>query len=232
MLWIILSIFAIIILSYAFLSRNAIVGIISFVFLAVSIICFFAIPVKWYMDVQSTHWIWTVDIYTYQAVKKSNSTGHFSSRWQAEENVKNLIPQNAYNVKIDTHRKSEEIVDREWKDEQGHIHKQTHTEYLYYSTYSYTNNEWVRTSAVSATGNDKQPHEPVRPYDISVPDELGNRKCSPNHVEEYTVTGIVNGKSETFSISKANWEQIGNNDEFSYSKFRFGKTVWGLELAR
>ena len=62
MFWIILSILAAIILSYAFLSRKAIVGIISFVFLVVSIICFFAIPVKGYMDVQSTHWIWTVEI--------------------------------------------------------------------------------------------------------------------------------------------------------------------------
>jgi hypothetical protein len=61
----------------------------------VMLICFFAVPVKGYMDVESTHWYWSVDIFTYQQVNKSDRTGHRSSRSSAERAAREDIPADA-----------------------------------------------------------------------------------------------------------------------------------------
>ena len=198
----------------------------------IMLICFFAVPVKGYMEVESTHWYWTVDIFTYKPVNKSGRTGHKSFRSSAERAAERDIPEGAYNISIDTHSGSKTVVDREWKDEQGHTHKDTHTEHYYYATYSYTIDQWVKTREVSSCGRDKNPYEPERPFDTTAPDVLGNQKCGAGHHEEYKVTGYVNGEIVTYSVSKGDWEQINDTDEFGYTKFRFGDEIWDLKLAR
>ena len=196
------------------------------------IICFFAVPVTGYMKVESTHWNWTVDIYTYRAVNESGKTGEKSSYFGAKQAAERCIPVNAYDVDITINSGSHEVVDKKWTDDNGHTHKETHTEHYYYARYTYTINKWEKTSEVNSFGKDKNPYEPERPYDITAPDVLGNHKCGAGHNETYTVTGIVDGEIKTYTVSKFDWEQIGNNDDFGYKKFRFGKEIWDLQIAQ
>lgn len=233
MVWIILMlIFIVAAIILYIMDIHISLPIISASLSVVMLICFFAVPIKGYMEVESTHWYWSVDIFTYQQVNKSDRTGHKSSRSSAERAAREDIPADAYNISIDTHSGSETVVDREWKDEQGHTHKETHTEHYYYATYTYTVNQWVKTNEVSSCGRDKNPYEPERPFDTTVPDVLGNQKCGAGHNEEYKVTGYVNEKIVTYNISKSDWEQIRDTDEFGYTKFRFGDEIWDLKLAR
>lgn len=204
-------------------------GIVMFI---TGAICYFAVPITGYMEVDSTHWRWTVDVYTYSAVNKSDKTGHKSSGWMAESAAENAIPDGAYNINIETHSGSRTVTDSEWKDANGKTHKQTHKEYYYWSTYSYTINEWIKTKEVVATGKDKNPYEPERPYDTVAPDELGNKKCGNGHNEYYTVTGNVEGETKTYDISKSNWEKISDTDEFTYRKYRLGDKIFDLEIAQ
>lgn len=232
MLWIILMCICIIAAIYFFIYRDEVIACFAAGGALLFLILFFAIPVKGYMDVESTHWYWSVDILTYQQVNKSDRTGHRSSRSSAEMAAREDIPADAYNISIDTHPDSETVVDREWKDEQGRTHKDTHIEYYYYATYTYTVNQWVKTSEVSSCGRDKNPYEPERPFDTTAPDVLGNQKCGSGHHEEYKVTGYVDEEIVTYSVSKSDWEQIKDTDEFGYTKFRFGNEVWNLKLAK
>lgn len=232
MLWIILMCICIIAAIYFFICKDEIITYFAAGGALLFLILFFAIPVKGYMDVESTHWYWSVDILTYQQVNKSDRTGNRSSRSSAERAAREDIPADAYNISIDTHPDSEIVVDREWKDEQGRTHKDTHTEYYYYATYTYTVNQWVKTSEVSSCGKDKNPYEPERPFDTTAPDVLGNQKCGAGHHEEYKVTGYVDKKIVTYTVSKSDWEQIKDTDEFGYTKFRFGNEIWNLKLAR
>lgn len=233
MIWIVLMlIFIVAAITLYIVDIHISLPIISASLSIIMLICFFAVPIKGYMDVESTHWHWSVDIFTYQPVNESGRTGHKSFRSSAERAARENIPTGAYNININTHSGSKTVVDREWKDERGHTHKDTHTEHYYYATYSYTINQWVKTSDVSTFGRDKNPYEPERPYDTTAPDVLGNKKCGIGHNEEYKVTGYVNGEIITYSISKSDWEKIGDTDEFEYTKFRFGDEIWNLKLAR
>lgn len=211
-------------------------GMISFisgaVIFIVGAICFFAVPITGYMEVESTHWRWTVDVYTYSAVNKSDSTGHKSSGWMAEKAAEEAIPDGAYNINIETHSGSRTVTDSEGKDADGKTYKQTHKEYYYWSTYSYTVEEWVKTEEVVATGKDKNPYEPERPYDTVAPDELGNKKCPSGHNEYYSVTGKVEKETKTYDISKSDWERISDTDEFTYCKYRLGDEIFDLEIAQ
>lgn len=65
MIWCILSVIADAGIVFAVANDQKIIGIISGVILVISVTCFFAIPVKGYMKVESIHWQWTVDIYSY-----------------------------------------------------------------------------------------------------------------------------------------------------------------------
>ena len=196
------------------------------------IICFFVVPVHGYMEVDSIHWNWSVDIFTYSAVRESDRTGHRYTRSGAEEEARGSIPTGAYDIHIETHSGSREVVDREWKDENGNTHKETHKEYYYYADYSYTIDKWIKTSEVSVCGRDKNPYEPERPFDTTAPDVLGNQKCGMGHNELYTVTGLVDGEMHTYNISRSDWEHINENDEFGYKKYRFGDTIWDLQIAQ
>lgn len=155
-----------------------------------------------------------MDVYTYSAVKESGRTTERYSRYSAENEADDSIPDDAYDVKITVH---EHIL-----DDSPH----------YYAEYSYTIDEWVKTSEVSAFGNDRNPHEPDRPYNTDVPDVLGNNKCGYGHTEKYTVTGIADGKKYTYDISKSDWKSFYVNAEFGFSKFRFGKELFNVDLAR
>ena len=194
-------------------------------------ICFFAIPIRGYMDVESIQWRWTVDIYTFQPVNENHNTGHYSTRYDVENAVNSSIPGEAYNVSTTIHSGSKDVVVREWKDSNGKVQKETRRENYYYASYSYTIDKWVKTAESVTSGNDKSPYED-RPYETNVPCVIGNCKCGVGRSEEYFVHGIVEQKYETFAISKSDWERLSSNDEFSYSKYRFGDEIWGLQIAR
>ena len=153
-------------------------------------------------------------IYTYSAVNKSGKTGNRSTRHGAEFAAENAIPEKAYNVSISVYSTVSDNVT------------------YYYAKYSYNVDQWIKTSEVSAFGNDKNPYEPERPYDTTATNVLGNSKCGCGHSEEYTVTGVVDGKKYTYNISKSDWESFYINAEFGYSKFRFGKELFNVDLAR
>ena len=214
MIWCILAVIAAAGIVFAVANDQEIIVLICAVILGISIICFFSIPVKGYMKVESIHWQWTVDVYTYSAVKKSGKTAERYLRYSAENEAYDSIPDGAYDVKITVHEHK--------SDDSSH----------YYAEYSYTIDEWVKTSEASAFGNDRNPHEPDRPYNTDVPDVLGNNKCGYGHTEKYTVTGITDGKKYTYDISKSDWESFYVNAEFGFSKFRFGKELFNVDLAR
>lgn len=231
MLWIILICICIIAAIFLFIHENEMIACFAAGGALLFLILFLAVPIKRYMEVESTHWYWSIDILTYQQVNKSDRTGHKSSRFSAERAAKENIPAEAYNIDIDTHSGSETVVDREWKDEQGRTHKDTHTEHYYYATYTYTINQWVKTGELLSCGNDKSPYEKERPFDTTAPNVLGNHKCGVGHHEEYKVTGYVNEEIVTYNISKSDWKQIKDTDEFSYKKYRFGHRIWDLKFA-
>jgi hypothetical protein len=211
MIWCILAIIAAAGIVFAVANDQEIIVLICTVILGISIICFFSIPVKGYMKVESIHWQWTVDVYTYSAVKKSGRTTKRYLRYSAENAACDSIPDGAYDVKITVYADNDSY---------------------YYAEYSYTIDEWVKTSEVSAFGNDRNPHEPDRPYNTDVPDVLGNKMCGYERTEKYTVTGIADGKKYTYDISKSDWESFYVNAEFGFSKFRFGKELFNVDLAR
>ena len=204
-------------------------GIISALF---GIVCFFAVPVVGYMKVDSTHWFWSVDIYEFKPCEHSGSTYHCDTEYRAEKLAKESIPNEAYNINIEIIRKKETTVESEWVDENGFSHELKRTDWYYYGEYSYTINEWTHSGEVTAVGNNKEPYEPARPYDTTAPDIIGERKCGEGHHEAYTVTGVVDDKIHTYSLSKEDWERINTGDEFEYEKFRFGEKIWGLNIAQ
>lgn len=214
MIWLIIAIIAAAGIVFAIANDQEAIGIISIIAAIASLICFFAIPIKGYMKVESIHWQWTVDIYTYSAVNKSGKTNEKGTRRIASAAAEDVIPENAYNIKIDVCSVSHDNGT------------------YYYAKYSYTIDEWIKASEVSSFGNDKNPYEPERPYDTEAPDVLGNNKCGYGHTEKYTVTGVVDGKKYTYDISKSDWESFYVNAEFGFNKFRFGKELFNVDLAR
>lgn len=62
--------------------------------------------------------------------------------------------------------------------------------------------------------------------------KLGDRCYSDGHHEAYYVYGYVNNEYMRYEIPKDKWEVMTEHDEFSYSKFRFGKKIWNLEIAQ
>lgn len=231
-LWITLTVICLVVIIYGVLETKTFVWISGAIGAIVFITCYFAIPVHGYMEVSSVHWFWTVDIYEFKPCKHYDTTGRCSSQWRAEQAAENAIPRGAYNIHIDVTRRSETVTDRTWTDNNGHHHEETHTEYYYYGEYTYTIDEWEKSGEANAVGNDKNPHEPERPYPTTAPDILGEHKCGAGHTEEYSVTGYVDGELHTYWLNKSDWEKINENDEFGYSKFRFGDKIWGLEIAQ
>lgn len=63
-------------------------------------------------------------------------------------------------------------------------------------------------------------------------DPYDNIKSDINCAKEYTVTGIADGNKYTYDISKSDWESLYVNAEFGFSKFRFGKELFNVDLAR
>ena len=127
-IWIIMFIIGIIIIIFSFTygeyhyskTDSFVISLISGIVLTLAgIICFFAVPITGYMEVDSTHWCWTVDVYTYSAVNKSKETGRKSTQFSAETAAKELFPDNAYNRDIEMHSGSKTVTDREWTDEKG-----------------------------------------------------------------------------------------------------------------
>lgn len=194
---------------------------------AIALSCFFLVPVKGYMDIESSHWFWTVDIEQYQQEKHHNSTGRHSTAFGARSAAESSIPADAYEVNIDTEYHTEH---RTKKDSDGNTHYETR--HYYTANYSYIVDRWKKTGEASASGKDKNPYEPERPYPIDSPSVLGTYRCPAGHNESYTVTGTVEGEIKTFDIDKTYWEQISDTDEFEYTKFRFGDKILDLKLAK
>ena len=215
MIWLIIAIVAAAGIVFAIANDLEAIVILSIIAVIASLICFFAIPIKGYMKVESIHWQWTVDVYTYSAVNKSGKTSKKGTKRIASAAAENEIPENAYDIRIEIF--SEYSSDTDTTN--------------YYAEYYYTVDEWVKTSEVSSFGSDKNPYEPERPYNTEAPDVLGNNKCGYDHTERYTVTGVVDGKKYTYDISKSDWESFYVNAEFEYSKFRFGKELFNVDLA-
>lgn len=93
-------------------------------------------------------------------------------------------------------------------------------------------NCWSYVSEISSCGNDKNPYESECGLPTSVENpELGDKRRQVGHNEEYSASGSVDGKVLTYVIPKETWERISVGDEFGYTKFRFGKKIWGIEIA-
>lgn len=226
-LWLILIAISIVAIIYAIFSKNIPLGIAGGIICLIAVICFFAVPVRGYMDVDSTHWFWTVDVMQFKQINEYGTTGNHSSRSSAYDDAKRHIPSDAYNVSIDV---DSHIRTKTHTDQDGHSYT-THETY-YDADYSYWVDRWTKVSEVSVCGRDKEPYEPERPYPTEAPNTIGTFKCSAGHNEHYTVTGVVDGVTQTYDVKKSDWENISDYDEFSYKKFRFGDEIWDLQFAR
>ena len=80
------------------------IAIISSVAVVVAlIIAFICMPIKGYMDVESYHWNWTIDLLEYKQVYESGSVSNHYTRGGAESAVRKHIPDDAYNIYVKTH---------------------------------------------------------------------------------------------------------------------------------
>jgi len=191
------------------------------------IVAFICMPVKGYMDVESYHWNWTVDVYEYSAVKKSKwGTEEFTSKWDwfsertpSSYDMERSLPVGAYNVSY------------ELKKHHSYSSEDTTTDY-YRFYYTYTSNEWIITSKLSTYGNDKNPYEHECDLSTNVENpNLGDMKRQSGHSEEYTATGIVNGKKTTVIITKDIFDRLTDNDEFEYKRHRWNDVAYDIKLA-
>lgn len=205
-----------------------IIAIISAVAVVVAlIIVFICSPIKGYMEVESYHWNWTIDVYEYDAVNKSAwGTEEFTSRWEwfSERtpscyDMERSLPVGAYDVHY------------ELKKHHSYSSEVTTTDY-YRFYYTYTINEWVTLTALSTYGNDKNPyeHECDLPTDVENPN-LGDRKRQHGHGEKYTATGIVDGKKTTVIITKYIFDKLTENDEFEYKRHRWNDIAYDIKIA-
>lgn len=201
--------------------------IIAAVLIIVSIIIFILIPKKGYMEVESTHWNWTIDLLEYRQVRESGSVSNHYTRGGAENAARSSIPDDAYNIEVETHSYTK-IHHHE--DQNGN--KYTTTEIRYKAEYSYTVDRWEKYTELNSYGNDKSPYEPEcdLPTDVERP-KIGDLKRQNGHSEEYSATGTVKGETQTVWIPKWAWEKLTENDEFSYKKSVFGKEVQDIEIA-
>lgn len=222
MLWIVLMCICIIAAIYLAICGEDILTYFAAGGALLFLILFFAVPVKGYMDVETTHWYWTVDIMQYKQVSNHKSTGHHDYPEGARNEAKRNIPSDAYSISIMVEPRSETH-----HDDDGNTWSTTY----YVADYSYIVDRWVKVSEVSSCGNDKEPYEPERPYPSNVDNVLGNCKCAAGHSELYTVTGIVDNENKTYNVDKSDWNEIDNYDEFSYKKYRFGHRIWDLKFA-
>lgn len=101
------------------------VAIISAVVVAVAlIITFICMPIKGYMEVESYHWNWTIDLLEYKQVHESGSVSNHYTRCGAESAARKRIPDDAYNIDIETHPYTET---HHHEDQNGHKYTTTET---------------------------------------------------------------------------------------------------------
>jgi hypothetical protein len=204
------------------------VCVVSAILVVVSIIvAFICIPVKGYMEVDSYHWNWTINVYEYGAVNKSTwGKEEFTSKWDwfsertpSSYDMERSLPSGAYNVSY------------ELKKHHSYSNENTTTVY-YRFYYTYTINEWVPITKLSTYGNDKNPyeHECDLPTDVENPN-LGDRKRQYGHEEEYTATGVVNGETTTVIITKDIFDRLTENDEFEYKRHRWNGVAYDIKIA-
>ena len=191
------------------------------------IVAFICMPIKGYMDVESYHWNWTIDVYEYSAVNESTwGTEEFTSRWDwfsertpNSYDIERSLPSGAYNVSY------------ELKKHHSYSSEDTTTDY-YRFYYTYIINKWVPITKLSTYGNDKNPYE--HGCDLSTDVEnpnLGDRKRQYGHSEKYTATGIVNGEKTTVIITKCIFDRLTENDEFEYKRHRWNDVAYDIKIA-
>ena len=204
------------------------VCIVSAILIVVSIIVAFVfIPVKGYMEVESYHWNWTIDLFEYRQVHESGSVSNHYTRGGAEDAARSRIPDDAYNIDVETNSYTKT---RHHEDQDGH--RYTTTEIRYRAEYSYTVDRWVEYSELNSYGNDKSTYEPEcdLPTDVENPN-LGDRKRQYGHGEKYTATGMVDGKETTVIITKDIFDRLTENDEFEYKRHRWNDVAYDVKIA-
>lgn len=93
------------------------IGIIFLIGILVLLIGFLAFPIKGYMKVESTHWIWTINIYEYQKVHKTAESRKYDSPRAAEREydsaVRDSLPSDAYEIRGEIRESSRKVSDGE-----------------------------------------------------------------------------------------------------------------------
>lgn len=204
------------------------IAIISSVAVVIAlIIAFICMPIKGYMEVESYHWNWTIDLLEYRQVNESGSVSNHYTRGGAENAARSRIPDDAYNIDVETHSYTKT---HHHEDQNGH--KYTTTETRYKAEYSYTVDRWVKYTELNSYGKDKSPYEPEcdLPADVENPN-LGDRKRQYGHGEKYTATGVVNGKETTVIITKDIFDRLTENDEFEYKRHRWNDVAYDIKIA-
>lgn len=131
-----------------------------------------------------------------------------------EEEMRRVIPDGAYDIREIVEEFNESI---RHEDSDGNV---TYTEHTYYKKhYFYKINRWMPSNTLSASGFDKNPHEPECDLATYIQDpQLGDKIRNNGHVEEYTVTGKINDKYKTLTLTKSQWSDLSSNDSITYKR--------------
>lgn len=121
------------------------------------------------------------------------------------------VPAGAYDVE----ERIEKYEERRHEDDDGTVHYNTIYRYRYY----YKINRWCNANVLCASGCDKNPHEPECDLHTYIQDpQLGDKIRNGGHSEEYTVTGEIDGKIKTLTLTKSQWSDLQDNATIYYKR--------------
>lgn len=196
----------------------------------IGITLFFAIPRAEEMTDCEVRWQWTIQTQEYRICEESkwgtidydypDGKEHFLGQWDGgyvspfkdhagERN--RVVPVTAYDVT----EKIEFYEDRKVSDGEDSYHYESIYRYRYY----YKINRWCNSNLLAASGFDKTPHEPEcdLPTCIQNP-QLGDKIRNSRHDEKYTVTGKIDKKPKTLTLTKNQWSDLVNGDAITYKR--------------
>lgn len=199
-----------------------------------AITLFFAIPRNEKMKHCKVMWEWTIQLQEYRVCNEDklgiyeydypDCLGHIFGMWDGcvseplfknhEEEMRRVIPDGAYDIRETVDKFNESI---RHEDSDGNV---TYTENTYYKRhYFYKINRWMPSNTLCASGYDKNPHEPECDLPTYIQDpQLGDKIRNGGHSEEYTVTGEIDSKVKTLTLTKSQWSDLQDNATIYYKR--------------
>lgn len=214
----------------------------------IGITLFFAIPRNEKMKHCKIQWEWTVQTQEYRVCDEdklgiyeydySDCLEHFLGTWDGlgyestfknhEEEKRRVIPDGAYDIRETVDKFNESI---RHEDSDGNV---TYTEHTYYKRhYFYKINKWMPLNTLSASGFDKNPHEPECDLPTSIPDpQIGDKIRQCGHNEKYTVTGTIDEKQKTLNLTHSQWSDLQDNATIYYKRRPLSSEIKDMQIGK